>query len=248
MNDLFWIGGKHAVLEASKQRPNDVKELLISNPDNLRLIKKSLHNLIKITENKLINNKFKNKLFNHQGFAARIKMKTTFDFMKLKKDANNIDNILILNTLFDDRNIGSIFRSSAAFGINNIILSKRDFRPKSEMLYRVSTGAVEHMNIFLVSNINQTIKLLKSKNFWVYGLDSDGTKSIFNENFDKKNCFIVGSEGDGIKSLVKKNCDELIKIPIDSSVESLNVSNAVAILLAQIKKNPPINWRVFLKY
>ena len=99
-----------------------------------------------------------------------------------------------------------------------------------------ASGGMEYIDIYLVSNLNNVIKVLQQNAYWVYGLDGKSNKSIFDIKFDKKSAFIFGSEGDGIKSLVKKNSDEIISIPINKKIESLNLSNSVSIVLSKIKK------------
>ncbi len=90
---------------------------------------------------------------------------------------------------------------------------------------------MEHISIITVNNIVQTIELLKKNNYWVLGLDHNANKNI-NAIDVKKNVFIFGSEDRGIRELVKKNCDETIKIEINKSINSLNVSNACSATLA----------------
>ena len=99
-----------------------------------------------------------------------------------------------------------------------------------------ASGGMEYIDIYLVSNLNNVIKILQKNEYWVYSLDGGSKKNIFDIKFNKKSAFIFGSEGDGIKSLVKKNSDEIISIPINKKVESLNLSNSVSIVLSIIKK------------
>ena len=151
----------------------------------------------------------------------------------LLKESNNEPLVfLILNELQDDRNIGSIIRSAVAFGANGIIMNKRHFRSKSHEMFKTASGAMEHVAICLVSNLNNAIKILKENNVWVYAMDSDSKKDIFDYNFNNRSAFVFGSEGSGISDLVKKNCDEVIKIGISKNMESLNVSNAVSSVLS----------------
>jgi 23S rRNA (guanosine2251-2'-O)-methyltransferase len=99
-------------------------------------------------------------------------------------------------------------------------------------MFKTASGAMEHVAICLVSNLNNAIKILKENNVWVYAMDSDSKKDIFDYNFNNRSAFVFGSEGSGISDLVKKNCDEVIKIGISKNMESLNVSNAVSSVLS----------------
>jgi len=230
-NNYFWIGGKHAVTSAYLNKNRKIKEIILSNESNLKLFDNN--KLVKIKKKEFIDKIFKDPNFIHQGFAALIEKKdnATIDlFLKEKKDETLT--LLILNELQDDRNIGSIIRSSVAFNVDGIIFSKRDFRSKSHEMYKTASGAMEHVNIFLVSNLSNAIRSLKENDVWVYALDSESNQSLYEQDFTKKNAFVFGSEGFGIKDLVKKNCNEIIKIPISKKVESLNVSNTVACVLS----------------
>lgn len=230
-NNYFWIGGKHAVTNAYLNKNRKIKEILLSNENNSKLLDHS--KLIKITKKESIDKIFKDPNFIHQGFAAlieKIENPKLELFLKEKKDQPLT--LLILNELQDDRNIGSIIRSSVAFDVDGIVFGKRDFRSKSHEMYKTASGAMEHVNVFLVSNLSNAIRTLKENDVWVYALDSESNQSLYEQNFTKKTAFVFGSEGFGIKDLVKKNCNEIIKIPISEKVESLNVSNTVASVLS----------------
>ena len=230
-NDFFWIGGKHAVLSASKNEKRELGEIYLTNENNK--INFSGKEKIQIKNKSFIDKIFNDPNFNHQGFAALVKKNENPKLELLLKESNNEPLVfLILNELQDDRNIGSIIRSAVAFGANGIIMNKRHFRSKSHEMFKTASGAMEHVAICLVSNLNNAIKILKENNVWVYAMDSDSKKDIFDYNFNNRSAFVFGSEGSGISDLVKKNCDEVIKIGISKNMESLNVSNAVSSVLS----------------
>ena len=105
-------------------------------------------------------------------------------------------------------------------------------------MYKSASGGMEFINIIKVSNLNNAIEILKKNKVWIYGLDGNSKSgSVFKENFDKRLAFVLGSEDLGIKNLVKQNCDKILRIPINSNIGSLNVSNAAAAILSilQIK-------------
>ena len=107
-------------------------------------------------------------------------------------------------------------------------------------MYKASSGAIEYMNIFEVSNINSTLKNLKEKNFWVYGFDSNGKKSFTDIEWKGNNILLFGSEGSGMHKHTSKYADFLVKIEINKKIESLNISNSAAIVfhhLSYLKKN-----------
>ena len=98
-------------------------------------------------------------------------------------------------------------------------------------MVKAVSGAFEFIKIFSPVNLNQTIQELKKNNFWVVGFDNDSKKNIYEYKWPEKNVFVFGSEGFGLRNLIQKNCDQMLRIPINSKVESLNVSNAVASVL-----------------
>jgi len=202
----FLIGGKHAVIAALKNSNRVVEELFLSN-NSLNLLNNFPKSKIK-TINSKIEKIFIAQQINHQGYIAKIQPITPPKIeLILNKELNDF---IILDDISDHRNIGSIFRTAAAFGINNIIVHKGKFNSNSPMLYKASSGAIEFLNIFEMTNLSSAIDLLKKNNFWVYALDIKGENINKNYKFAKKNAFVLGSENNGIRDLIKKNADYLI--------------------------------------
>ena len=117
--------------------------------------------------------------------------------------------------------------------------NERHFPNESKLLYKAASGAIEHINIFEVSNINSTLKNLKDKNFWVYGFDGNGKKNFTDIEWKGSNILVFGSEGFGMHQHTSKYADFLVKIDINEKVESLNISNSAAIVfhhLSYLKK------------
>jgi 23S rRNA (guanosine2251-2'-O)-methyltransferase len=95
---------------------------------------------------------------------------------------------------------------------------------------------MEHINIFEVSNINTSLKYLKTKDFWISGFDINGNKDFTEHNWDGNNVLLFGSEGYGLKYHTSKNADYLLKISINKKIESLNISNTAAVVFHYINK------------
>ena len=150
--------------------------------------------------------------------------------MKKKKNIT----FVALEDVTDPRNIGSIIRSAASFNINGIIVKERNFPSESKLLYKSSSGCIEHINIFEVSNINTTLKYLKKKNFWICGFDKNGDKDFTKHDWNENNVLLFGSEGYGLKYQTLKNSDFLLKIKINNKIESLNISNSAAVVFHYI--------------
>jgi len=232
----FWIVGKHAVCEAIKNTKRTVVEIAILEQNEF-FIKSITSKKLKIVNKKFFNKICNNEHYHHQGYAAKIK---NFDKKNLKEEIHTMDNLLILNDINDQRNIGSILRSCLAFNIRNVIIPNQFYKYDSLNLYITAVGSMEKINIYEVSNVSNAIKILKENDFWVVGFDQNSKDTLESFTFSKKNALILGSEGFGIKPLVRSQCDHILKISISSELESLNVSNASAIILYELaKKNRP---------
>ena len=144
--------------------------------------------------------------------------------------------LVALEEVTDPRNIGSIIRSAASFNIDGLIVKERSFPSESKLLYKSASGSVEHLKIFMVSNISTTLKYLKTKNFWICGFDKNGEKDFTNHDWNGNNVLLFGSEGYGLKFHTIKNADFIMKININKKVESLNISNSAAIVFHHINK------------
>ena len=178
----------------------------------------------------------------HQGLIAEVEhidQISIKEYLKLNENKKNII-FIALEEVTDPRNIGSIIRSAVSFNISGIIVKERSFPRESKLLYKSASGCVEHINIFEVSNINTTLKYLKTKNFWICGFDKDGKKDFTTHDWNENSVLLFGSEGYGLKYQTSKNSDFLLKIQINKKIESLNISNSVAVVchyIDNLKKN-----------
>ena len=145
--------------------------------------------------------------------------------------------ILILDEIEDPHNFGAILRSADAFGVDGVIIKSKNQVPLNSTVAKVSTGAIEYVKVAEVSNLNNVIKVLKEKGFWIYAADGSGKVDYQKVDYSGSVALIVGSEGRGISQLVMKNSDFIIKIPMSGHVNSLNVSVSTGILLSRIRNN-----------
>lgn len=228
----FLIGGKHAVMSALQNENRVIEDLYVSNNIDLKFLQNFYKSNVKIINSK-VEKIFISQKINHQGYIAKIFPITP---KKIELILNQeLNDFVILDEIYDHRNIGSIFRTAAAFGINNIIVHKGKFNSTSPMLYKSASGAIEFLNIFEMNNLSSAIDLLKKNNFWIYALDLKGENINKNYKFAKKNAFVLGSEDSGVRILTKKKADYLIRLPISKNIESLNVSNSFACLMGMYK-------------
>jgi len=235
----FFIVGKHPVIEALKNPKRKVLRIFLTEE-----AKKIIHrvssrkNLLKDlkvffkTKKELDKYSTKDGLL-HQGFVAEIEHLDDISLKEFIVNKKNL-NLVCLDEVTDSRNIGSIIRSAASFNIDGIIVKERHFPSESKLMYKSSSGAIEHLNIFKVSNINSTLKYLRDKNFWVYGFDSSGEKDFIEVDWKGNNILLFGSEGYGISKHTLNYTDFLVKIKINNNIESLNISNSGAIIFHHI--------------
>ncbi len=153
---------------------------------------------------------------------------------KIVKEEDSL--ILILDGIQDPRNFGAIIRSAETFGVSGIIVPERRSVKINETVIKTSTGAIEHVPIIRVTNLGRAIDNLKKIGYWIYGAEASGEKYYYEEKYPLKKALVLGSEGFGIKAKVKEHCDILVKIPLKGKINSLNVSVAGGILLAEMSK------------
>ena len=176
---------------------------------------------------------------NHQGIVARV---TPFKYCEVNdilEDAKRKEQqpfIVILDEIEDPHNLGSIIRTAELCGVHGIIIPKRRNVGVTSTVYKCSAGAIEHMRIAKVTNINATIDILKEQGIWIYGADIDGTDYSYNTDFSGPCALIIGSEGKGISNLTLKKCDLLVKIPMIGKINSLNASVAGGIMMYEVLK------------
>ena len=144
--------------------------------------------------------------------------------------------IVILDHLEDPHNFGAIIRTCEAAGVNGIIIPKDRSVEVNATVIKVSTGTTENMKIAKVTNLVQTIKELKEKNFWIVGTDMQGTDY---DKIDYKGniAIVIGNEGSGMSRLVKENCDFIATIPMIGTTDSLNASVSTGIIVYEAIKS-----------
>lgn len=144
------------------------------------------------------------------------------------------DLILILDSILDPQNLGSIIRSAHCLGANGVIIPTDRAACVTPAVIKVSAGSAEQLPIARVTNLSQTIDYLKDKGFWIYGADAHGGKSIREQSFTGQMALVMGSEAKGIRPLVKRKCDYLITIPMAGTFDSFNVAVAAGIIQYEI--------------
>ena len=170
---------------------------------------------------------------NHQGmiaFASAFAYSNLDEILNTAKERNEAPFIVILDKITDPMNLGAIIRSAACVGAHGVIVQQHRAVGLTPSAVRASAGAVEHVKVARVTNINQTIRELKSLGIWVYAADVKG-EDYRKVNFSGACALVIGSEGEGISQLTLDLCDQAVSIPMSGVIDSLNASVAAGILL-----------------
>ncbi|CAK8724603.1 23S rRNA (guanosine(2251)-2'-O)-methyltransferase RlmB [Candidatus Electrothrix aarhusensis] len=236
-DDLLW--GTNTVLEALRKNARSLGELLIqkgkAGPKIQEIIDLAREHKVRVrfieAERLPVPRNCR-----HQGVVARQTEAELLPLEELLEQAlANSDRILILDSIQDPRNLGSILRSALAAGFRSIILTRERSAPLSGTVARTSAGAISHLRIAQVVNLVTTLELLKEHGFWIYGsVVEPSAPSIYSTDFSGQLGLVIGSEGKGIRPLVRKHCDRLVTIPMSTDFDSLNASVAAALIMFEV--------------
>lgn len=176
---------------------------------------------------------------NHQGVVlstSPVEYATIDELFKVADERNERPFFVMLDEIEDPHNLGSIIRTADITGVHGVIIPERRSANLSSTVSKASAGAIEHVKVARVTNLTRTIKELKDRGLWVFGTDMDG-KDYREWNTDSPICLVIGNEGKGMSRLVKENMDELITIPMEGNVGSLNASVAASLLMFEVYRD-----------
>lgn len=239
-----FIYGKHAVSEALKRRPDCVVTLYLSHEfDDQSIRDAARQNGVKIEaiQGKKLPGGVPDTAV-HQGIIARIlSVKLLQDYKSFMNELaiSNDTSVAVLGELQDPHNVGAVIRSAAAFGVAAVIIPEHRQAQLTGSVIKVSAGMAFSVPLVSVGNVNTTLKDLKDRGFWVYGLSLDAEQSLFEESFTKPTAFVFGNEGEGIREKTQEACDVLLRIPMHKDAESLNASASAAVVFAQWSQQHP---------
>lgn len=174
----------------------------------------------------------------HQGvvaFVSAYKYSELEDIFALAEKRNEQPFIMILDDLEDPHNLGAIMRTCDCAGAHGVIIPKRRAAGLTEIVGKASAGAVEYVPCVRVTNIAQTIDKLKDQGVWIAACDMGGTE-YYRQNLTGSIGIVIGSEGKGISKLVKEKCDFTVSMPMMGRINSLNASNAAAVIMYEVRK------------
>lgn len=170
----------------------------------------------------------------NQGFIAYVSDYKYFDIDDILDECVEENSlVVILNEILDPHNLGSIIRVLECAGANGLIIAKDRSASVNDTVMRISAGALNHIKVARVTNINNAIDTLKDNGFWVFGAEVGG-QSIYKANLTGKICLVIGGEDSGVKRLTKEKCDGIVSIPMNGKVNSLNASVACGIAVYEV--------------
>jgi 23S rRNA (guanosine2251-2'-O)-methyltransferase len=238
------IYGIHAVEAAIRKHPENVLQVFVQQGRN----DKRIQTILTLSKNSgvslqtIANEKLKEKCpkARHQGVVAEVRRNAS--------DAMTLDNILekeslLLIVLYDvqhTQNIGACLRTADAVGVDAVIVSKNRSPALTPVIRNVASGAAENVPYIMVSNLARALEKIKEHNVWLIGTAGDTQNTLYDSaqqlNSNQSLALVMGSEGKGMRRLTREACDELVSIPMQGSVESLNISVATAVCLYEIRR------------
>lgn len=244
-SENFFIYGRNPVDEALKNQPAEINKIYVRNnikPSTYQNISELANSndipLVKVPGPKIFSLVGK---VNDQGFVAQmstVAYTPFFDWVETLIMSNN-PAVLLLHGIEDPHNFGAILRSAAAAGMDAVIIPIQNQAPVNATVFKTSAGTAGRIPVIRIHDINQGIKDLTATGFSIVGLDESGKKSLWEADLHKPVAFLVGSEGEGINPENLKRCNEVIHIPMQNNVESLNASVSAALVSYEwMRQNP----------
>ena len=238
------IYGIHAVEAALRNQSENVLQVFVQQGRNDNRIKKIL-DIAKnsgVSLQSISNEKLKEKCpkARHQGVVAEIRAgrsgTVTLDDVLEKESVL----LLVLDEVQDPHNIGACLRTADAIGVDAVVVSKNRSPALTPVIRNVASGAAETVPYIMVSNIARALEKIKDNNVWVMGTSGDVSHTVYDCKVNNRLALVMGSEGKGMRRLTREACDELISIPMQGSVESLNISVATAVCLYEIRRQQSV--------
>ena len=241
MQESKIIHGFHAVTSRLRSAPDNVREIYV---DAARADRRSV-DLIKLAESRNVRvmtvdtRRLDGMTGNarHQGVAASvapIKLATHID--DVLETLTEPALLLILDGVTDPHNLGACLRVADAMGVHAVIAPKDRAVGLNATVSKVASGAAETVPYIPVTNLARTMRELKDRQIWITGADEHATTDLYAAKLDGARALVLGAEGEGMRRLTRENCDELVRIPMLGSVESLNVSVSAGICLSEARR------------
>ena len=247
MEDIIF--GKNSVLEALIAGERQINKILIS---------KNIHSDVKLNKIKDLAKQSgiifqfvaKEKFlpyaeFNHQGIIAQISPIKYMDLDDFIESHHENDSVIILDGIEDSHNVGAIIRTAVCAGVSGIIIPSRRNVQINSIVEKTSAGAINHIPIIKVNSLNSAVEKLKNSNWWIIATDANAKDNYYDIKYDDMNfAVIMGAEHAGVSKSLLKMSDFFVKIPMLNDFNSLNVSNALAVIIFEAVRQKLTNKKV----
>jgi len=144
--------------------------------------------------------------------------------------------LLVLDGVTDPHNLGACLRSADAFGAQAVIVPKDRAVGVNATVAKAASGAADAVPVVSVTNLARSLRDLKERGVWIIGADSAGSENLFDADLSGPVAWVLGAEGSGLRRLTRELCDRLVHIPLQGTVESLNVSVAAGLCLYETRR------------
>lgn len=234
----LWLFGHHAV-EAALANPRRQPRRLVATERAAALLAKPLLARVRA---EFVDGYAVGRLLPpgavHQGLALLCEPLPARDLADIPPRAEDQPRrlVLVLDQISDPHNVGAILRSAAAFGVAAVVVQDRHAPPESGTLAKSASGALDIVPYISVVNIARALGELAEQGFWRVALAGDGDEPLKDAVREGDIALVLGSEGSGLRRLVRESCDVTAYVPIQSRMESLNVSNAAAVALYECRR------------
>jgi 23S rRNA (guanosine2251-2'-O)-methyltransferase len=248
MSETRLIYGFHAVTSRLRQNAASVKEILLdqgredrrarelgrlAGERGVRVIRVDGARLDGMTQHA-----------GHQGVAARVVTAgPARDLESVLEGLPEPALLLILDGVTDPHNLGACLRVADAMGVHAVITPKDRAVGINATVEKVASGAAETVPFIVVTNLARAMRDLKERGIWLMGADQGGESELYSVKLEGPLAWVVGAEGEGMRRLTRENCDELVRIPMIGTVESLNVSVSAGICLAETRRQRSLRAR-----
>lgn len=175
----------------------------------------------------------------HQGLAAVVapfRYTPWGDLLDRLRRPERPPAVLLLDTVHDPQNLGTLLRTAEALRLDAVVLPKRRSVQVTPSVVRSSSGAVEHLTVVQVVNLVRAVQELKEAGLWVAGIDASGDRLYWDLDMSGPTALVLGGEDRGIGHLLKENCDFLIRLPMHGRVSSLNAAVAGSVVLYEMER------------
>ena len=240
----IYIYGKHVLIEALQHAPRVIRKAFLASDlrdTELRVLLEK-HKIPTATLARDKGKELVGRDAPHQGVIATMDPSALLvsldDFLKTLDTKTN-PSVAILGEVQDPHNVGAIIRSAAAFGLSGVLIPEHNQAGVTGAVVKASAGMVFHIPLVSIGNVNHTLKVLKEKGFWVYGLSMGGGTTLGSETFGTPSAFVVGNEGAGIREKTLAACDVTLKVPMHARTESLNAAVSAAVVFYEWSRKHP---------